>query len=205
MLFYGTATEVEDWVRRWNKDRGWGLVERGPGCWTTRQSMLTLEDAYPGMVRVEVQRFATGDKEPWPLLFPLLKTTFVEVPAQSYPPGEIPRIAAQTLAAMPPGPTGDEAKDAEVLGAWKEERAGRTLEKAVAEFLQRSGGKTKRRGPLGAHGNTLARIKDARKLVEAGVPKTEACRRAGVDTRTYDRYVEEILDWGDEYLKAEIS
>jgi len=50
---------------------------------------------------------------------------------------------------------------------------------------------------LGTQGGTLERVKSARELVEGGTPKTEACRRAHIDPRTYDRYVEEFVDWGD--------
>ena len=56
----------------------------------------------------------------------------------------------------------------------------------------------KARRKLGAHGSTLDRVKEARGLVEAGMPKTKACKRAKIDTRTYDRYVEEFVNWGDD-------
>ena len=50
----------------------------------------------------------------------------------------------------------------------------------------------------GTQGGTLDRAAEARSLIEAGVPKTKACRRAGIDVRTYDRYVDLLVDWGDE-------
>lgn len=53
----------------------------------------------------------------------------------------------------------------------------------------------RKRGPLGLHGGTLDRVREARSLVDAGEPKTTACRRAGVDPRTYDRYVDQFVDW----------
>lgn len=49
--------------------------------------------------------------------------------------------------------------------------------------------------PLGTYGGTLERVKDARALYEQGIPKTTACKRAHIDPRTYDRYVEEFIDW----------
>lgn len=50
----------------------------------------------------------------------------------------------------------------------------------------------------GLHGGTLARVKEAYDLVQGGEPKTRACRRVGIDPRTYDRYVEEVIDWNSE-------
>jgi hypothetical protein len=51
---------------------------------------------------------------------------------------------------------------------------------------------------LGPHGGTLARVLDARRLIEQGEKKTRACKKAGIDTRTYDRYLVEALDWETE-------
>lgn len=59
--------------------------------------------------------------------------------------------------------------------------------------------------PKGAHGDTLSRVKDARKLIEGGMPKTAACKRAHTDPRTYDRHIADVLDWKDDYLKAELA
>ncbi len=48
----------------------------------------------------------------------------------------------------------------------------------------------------GVQGSTQERVAEARSLIEAGVPKTKACKRAGTDVRTYARYVEDLVDWG---------
>ncbi len=56
-------------------------------------------------------------------------------------------------------------------------------------------GQTMALGRLGTQGGTLERVKEARGLVESGIPKTEACKRAHTDPRTYDRYVAEVMDW----------
>ena len=45
---------------------------------------------------------------------------------------------------------------------------------------------------LGSHGGTMDRVREARELIETGEHKTTACRRAGIDIRTYDRYVLDI-------------
>mgnify|MGYP005857041221 CR=1 FL=1 len=50
----------------------------------------------------------------------------------------------------------------------------------------------------GTQGGTLDRAAEARSLIEAGVPKTKACKRAGIDVRTYDRYADLLVDWRDE-------
>jgi len=47
----------------------------------------------------------------------------------------------------------------------------------------------------GPQGGTLDRVKEARELVEGGAGKTEACRRARTDTRTYDRYAWQLVDF----------
>lgn len=49
---------------------------------------------------------------------------------------------------------------------------------------------------LGTHGSTLDRVREARDYIEHGIPKTQACRRAGIDTRTYDRYADQVINWG---------
>lgn len=59
--------------------------------------------------------------------------------------------------------------------------------------------------PKGAHGDTLTRVKDARQLIEQGECKTTACKRAHIDSRTYDRYLGDVLDWTDDYQKVELS
>jgi hypothetical protein len=51
---------------------------------------------------------------------------------------------------------------------------------------------------LGTHGGTIDRVREARKLIEEGESKTKACRRVGIDPRTYDIYVEDIIDWEKE-------
>lgn len=51
---------------------------------------------------------------------------------------------------------------------------------------------------FGPHGGTLDRVKEARELMEKGIPKTKACKRAGIDPRTYDRYLVYIIDWEEE-------
>lgn len=48
---------------------------------------------------------------------------------------------------------------------------------------------------LGPHGGTLDRVREARELWQGGVPKTTACKRAGIDPRTYDRYADDVIDW----------
>lgn len=55
-----------------------------------------------------------------------------------------------------------------------------------------------RRRAHGVQGSTLDRVAEARSLIEAGVPKTKACKRAGTDVRTYDRYAASFVDWEDE-------
>jgi len=45
---------------------------------------------------------------------------------------------------------------------------------------------------LGMHGNTMSRVREAWGLVQQGVPRTTACKRSGIDPRTYDRYVMDI-------------
>jgi hypothetical protein len=54
------------------------------------------------------------------------------------------------------------------------------------------------RPKLGLHGGTLDRVREARELVEQGLPKTTACKRVGIDPRTYDRYVDQFVDWESE-------
>ena len=44
--------------------------------------------------------------------------------------------------------------------------------------------------PLGMHGGTLDRVREAQRLVKRGTPKTEACKRVRIDPRTFDRYVD---------------
>ncbi|MBI2952887.1 MAG: hypothetical protein HYY30_01125 [Chloroflexi bacterium] len=44
----------------------------------------------------------------------------------------------------------------------------------------------------GAHGGTLDRVREAQELIDAGEFKTTACKRAGIDIRTFDRYVLDI-------------
>ena len=57
---------------------------------------------------------------------------------------------------------------------------------------------------LGTQGGTLERVKEARRLItEDGLTKTAACKKAGTDPRTYDRYTVEVMDtlpgaWGVE-------
>ena len=57
-------------------------------------------------------------------------------------------------------------------------------------------------GKRGTHGGTLARVREAKELVDKGATKTEACSRAHTDPRTYDRYLPQLLDedgdWGVE-------
>ncbi len=53
----------------------------------------------------------------------------------------------------------------------------------------------KKRDKLGTQGGTLDRVREARELVESGVPKTTACKRARIDSRTYDRYVADFINW----------
>jgi hypothetical protein len=48
---------------------------------------------------------------------------------------------------------------------------------------------------LGPHGGTLDRVLEARRLIELGEKKTNACKRVGIDIRTYDRYIDAALDW----------
>jgi len=70
------------------------------------------------------------------------------------------------------------------------------LEDAIGEWYPMT--KRSRRAsdrPLGTQGGTMERVKTARDLVERGTKKTEACKRAHVDPRTYDRYVESYVDW----------
>lgn len=50
----------------------------------------------------------------------------------------------------------------------------------------------------GTHGSTLDRVREARGLVETGEGKTKACQRAGIDTRTYDRHVDGVIDFDRE-------
>jgi hypothetical protein len=62
----------------------------------------------------------------------------------------------------------------------------------LAALEERGGGRASR---LGLHGGTLDRVREARGLIERGEKKTRACRRAGIDPRTYDRYapLEEVV------------
>jgi ACT domain-containing protein len=34
--------------------------------------------------------------------------------------------------------------------------------------------------------------------MEEGVPRTAACKRVGIDTRTYYRYADQLIDWESE-------
>ena len=45
---------------------------------------------------------------------------------------------------------------------------------------------------LGTQGGTLGRVQSAYDLIQSGVPKTRACKRAHIDPRTYDRYIPEF-------------
>ena len=45
-------------------------------------------------------------------------------------------------------------------------------------------------GVRGNKGDTLSRVADAKALMKQNIPKTEACKRAGIDTRTFDKYAE---------------
>lgn len=56
------------------------------------------------------------------------------------------------------------------------------------------GSPASRRKQHGIQGSTLDRVREARSLVKEGMPKTTACRRVGLDTRTYDRYVDLFMD-----------
>ncbi|MBM3187529.1 MAG: hypothetical protein FJZ90_02280 [Chloroflexi bacterium] len=67
----------------------------------------------------------------------------------------------------------------------------------LAEIAERWPEVDKKAKSLGTQGGTMDRVKSARDLVEGGTPKTEACKRAHIDPRTYDRYVEQFVDWGD--------
>jgi hypothetical protein len=49
--------------------------------------------------------------------------------------------------------------------------------------------------PHGTQGGTLDRAREARELIESGTLKTEACKRAHIDPRTYDRYAENFVNW----------
>ena len=53
--------------------------------------------------------------------------------------------------------------------------------------------------PLGMHGGTLDRVQEVQQLVKRGTPKTEACRRVGIDPRTFDRYVDIEEDPEDKF------
>ncbi len=71
--------------------------------------------------------------------------------------------------------------------------------KAVAEMMQPEGeaeGEGVPKSKQGQQGGTLDRVKEARELFEGGMPKTAACKKAHVDPRTYDRYVDQFVDWG---------
>jgi hypothetical protein len=48
--------------------------------------------------------------------------------------------------------------------------------------------------PHGTQGGTIDRVREARELFEGGMSKTEACKRAHVDTRTYDRHIGYVID-----------
>ena len=50
-----------------------------------------------------------------------------------------------------------------------------------------------KRKPYGAHGGTMDRVKEAHELIERGAHKTTACKRVGIDVRTYDRYIVEVV------------
>lgn len=51
---------------------------------------------------------------------------------------------------------------------------------------------------LGLHGGTLDRVREAYGLIQGGEPKTRACKRVGIDPRTYDRHVDLVIDWETE-------
>lgn len=52
-----------------------------------------------------------------------------------------------------------------------------------------------RKRPHGIQGSTLDRVKEVRSLMkEEGISKTKACKRVGIDTRTYDRYADLFMD-----------
>jgi hypothetical protein len=76
-----------------------------------------------------------------------------------------------------------------------EESARPWLDVAIAKLEEDAQG-AKRKQPRGAHGDTLSRVKEVRDLMESGgIKKTAACKRVGIDPRTYDKYVWDLVDW----------
>lgn len=88
----------------------------------------------------------------------------------------------------------------EIKRRWPQEK-----EADVVGAKTGNGGAIKRRPgettrfPLrrGCHGDTLDRVREAHLLISQGIcRKTEACRRAGIDPRTYDKWVERVVESG---------
>lgn len=51
---------------------------------------------------------------------------------------------------------------------------------------------SKARRKLGHHGGTMDRVRETRELIVGGEKTTNACRRVGIDPRTYDKYVLDV-------------
>ena len=81
----------------------------------------------------------------------------------------------------------------EVQPLWQELRSELQLQGWIDEPTA-----AKRCRKLGPQGGTLDRVKEARALIEQGETQKEACRRAGCDLRTYQRYAPEFANWEEE-------
>ena len=74
------------------------------------------------------------------------------------------------------------------------------LQDALAGIARRMMPEPKRKSRGGGtQGGTLDRAREARELIGSGETKTAACKRAGIDPRTFDRYASEIIDWEQDY------
>jgi len=53
--------------------------------------------------------------------------------------------------------------------------------------------------PRGTQGGTLDRVREARELIEREhLPKTTACKRVGIDPRTYDKHCDLVINWNSD-------
>ena len=188
MLLRGTAAEIAPWLARWAEDMGWPLI--GP------DHRIAVADATPEIARLTLEiRPGGGAPAWWADLAARCAQSFGEVPIREWPRGESVRVARRTLDSMPPDPPPLDAPR-EVADAWRADLAAWQAKRAAWAPVEDAVQPTRKRAH-GVQGSTMERVKEARALWEAGTPKTRACKRAGIDPRTYDRYVLDVIDVED--------
>lgn len=72
------------------------------------------------------------------------------------------------------------------------------LKAKMEEMEERADRALNPKAPHGTQGGTLDRVREAMELIRAGVGRIEACKRAHIDPRTYDRYALYLAAWGAE-------